>query len=629
MGASTEHTAVGEGEIRAALLRLLSSSELKRSPQLQRFLSFTVNEALNGRNRRLKEYTIGVEVFGRPASYDPRLDSLVRVEAKRLRALLDQYYASTGNSDPVRIDLPRGSYNPVFHVQSLKLDSDNPSSILDKRRLWLWPAIAAALLLCIGGIVWALRANSHSAPSRRTIAVLPFENLSSDAENEYLCFGMMDEVTTNLAEQPTLRVIARTSSSRFKRGDDIAKIARELKADAILEGSVSKWENRVRVTAQLINASDSVHLWAENFEREGKDPLVVQNEVSREIANAVVRRLIRNSSAEQYSMRYSSNPEANRLYWKGLYLRAPMGRTNWRNDLTKSAEYLENAVRTDDRFAQAYAALADVYVSLGWERGGGPMTRELMTRGRLAAERALALDETLAEAYGALGTIQFFFDYAPIAAEKSFQRALELNPNDGKARMWYAYALAMQRRSTEAIAQASQARELDPLSFTATTHLAVVCYFSRNYDEAMRLVNETSEVADTAPVHGLRGMILESNQNYSEAIVEYQAGLRIVPTHPYIKGMLGHAYAMSGQKDRAVALLRDARLPFEQGGLTDLKLAYIYIGLGEQEVALQHLERDYDERDPELPYINADPVFDPVRNHPRFTALLVKMGLSR
>lgn len=621
----TEKADVTTADVRAALRRIVSSAEFSRSPQLQRFLTFVANEALSGRGSRLKEYTIGVEVFARPASYDPRLDSLVRVEAKRLRDLLEHYYQSNGESDRVRIELPRGSYVPVFHVRKIEADAaESPKA----RRwpAWMLLPIATALLTGMSAYFWMAR---QETPHTRTVAVLPFENLSNDPENEYLCFGLVDEVTTELAKHQNLRVIARTSSSRFKHGDDIATIARQLKVDAIVEGSISRWGDRVRVTAQLINASDSVHLWAENFERSGKDPLIVQNEVSSEIADAIVRRLLGNGSSGQHSIGYSSNKEANRLYWKGAYLRTPMGKTNWRKDLAKSAEYLESAVEKDGRFAQAFAALSDIYVSLGWERGGGPITRDFMSRGRHAAERALALDETLAEAYGALGAIQFFYDYDPAAAEKSFQRALNLNPNDAKARMWYAYALTMQRRPAEAMAQARQAKELDPLSFTATTHLAAVCYFSRNYDEATRVVFETSEVADTAPVHGLRGMILERQQKYREAISEYQAGLRIVPNHPYIKGMMGHAYAMSGQRDQATALLKDAGLPYEQGGLTDLKQAYIYLALGQQDLALQHLERDYEQRDPELPYINADPVFDLVRNDPRFTALVAKMGLSR
>jgi tetratricopeptide (TPR) repeat protein len=306
-----------------------------------------------------------------------------------------------------------------------------------------------------------------------------------------------------------------------------------------------------------------------------------------------------------------------------------MGRANWRNDLVKCAEYFERAVQKDQDFALAYSALADVYVSLAWERGGNPVTREFMERGRRAAMRALELDSNLAEARGALGTIQFFYEYNPPAAEKSFLQALQSDPSHGKARMWFAYALVMQGRSEEAISQALQAKALDPLSYVATTHLAVVYYFSRHYDEALKLVRGTLEVANTAPAHGLAGMIFAARRMYAEAIDEYDAGLGLVPTHSYIKGMLGHSLALSGRKEEARRLLNDASLSFEEGGLSDLKLSYIYLALGDRDRALEHLERDFEQRDPELPFINVDPVFDPVRSEPRFVALLRKIGLAR
>ncbi len=193
--------------------------------------------------------------------------------------------------------------------------------------------------------------------------------------------------------------------------------------------------------------------------------------------------------------------------------------------------------------------------------------------------------------------------------------------------MWYAYALVMQGRAAEALIQATEARELDPLSYLATTHLAVVHYFGRRNDEAIRLVRETLQVADTAPAHGLLGMAYEVQGNFDAAIAAYQAGLRLVPNHSYIRAMLGHAYAKSGRKKEARALLQSRNRQFEQGGLSDLKASYIYIGLGQTDAALSLLERDFEQHDPELPYINADPVFDPIRNHPRFIALIAKMGL--
>jgi TolB-like protein len=618
-------------EVQAALDHVTQSGPFLRSRQLQRMLRFLVEETLAGRGERLKEYVIGVEVFGRPDSYDPRLDSLVRVEARRLRTALDQYYAKEGTSDPLVLELAKGSYIPSFRNRLPEPEVEPALSPVRLRIGWVrLAAVAALVLVSAGFLFYRLAGRSHaSLPPNPAIAILPFDNFSSEAENGYFCFGLMDQITTELARAGELRVVARTSAANFKRGDDIESIARKLNADAVLEGSVRRSADRILVTAQLINGADGFHMWSEMYERPAGDLLLVQDEIAQLVTQAVRQHLTGNTGKTAPPVRYSTDAEANQLYWKGSYLRTSMGKTNWRNDLLKSADYFEQAAQKDERFALAYAALADIYVSLAWERGGGATTRDFMTRGRHAAIRALELDHLLAVAHGALGTIQFFYDYDPITAEKSFRSALQSDPNDGKARMWYAYALIMQRRFDEAIAQARQARELDPMSYVSTTHLAVVYYFARRYDEAARLTREALEVTDTAPAHGLRGMILETQRKYSDAIAEYKAGLALVPNHAYIKGMLGHAYAMSGQGDLATRLLADGKLAFEQGGLSDLKLAYIYVALGDRSRAFQHLERDYEQRDPELPYINVDPVFDAVRDDPRFTAILKNMGLAR
>jgi len=618
-------------EVRSALERVLTCDGFQRSPQMQRFLRFIVEESLAGHQNRLKEYVVATEVFGRPSDYDPRVDSLVRVEAHRLRNLLDAHYRAEGREDPVVIELAKGSYVPSFHHR-VEAAATPTEVAVDRRprrpQAWLIAPAALALAL-VGLLLYRLSAPTpHRLPANPTIAVLPFDNLSTDPENQFFCFGLMDEITTDLARTGELRVVARTSAASFKRGDDIATIGRQLKADAVLEGSVQRNNGRVRVTVQLINTADSLHLWSDTYERSSADSLRAQDEIARTVSDAVRPHLTGSRAGEPHRPAFSADSEANRLYWKGSYFQSPMGKTGWRKDLTASADYFEQAVRRDPQFALAYAALADVYISLAWERGGGESTRDFMTRGRQAAERALQIDGNLAEAYAALGTVQFFYDYDREAAEKSFQRALQLDPNDGKARMWYAHALATQRRPDEALAQAQQASELDPLSYVATTHWAVVNYLARRNDKTIRIVRETLRVADTAPGHGVLGMAYEVQHNYDAAIAEYQAGLRLVPNHAYIKGMLGHAYAKSGRIQEAKLLLKDANAGFENGGLSDLRVAYIYMGLGDYDRVFQLLERDYEQRDPDLPYINADPVFDPVRDDPRFVALLRKMHLS-
>jgi TolB-like protein/Flp pilus assembly protein TadD len=628
MQPSTELADVTVTEIRAALQRIVSSKEFLRSPQLQRLLTFVVNEKVGGRAERLKEYTLGVEVFARPASYDPRLDSLVRVEVKRLRTLLDRYYETDGKSDRLRIELPRGAYVPTFSLRPDEATQANSPGRTRWLLSWKFLLVVAAALMVLAAYA-GLRLRSQMLPAHRTIAVLPFENLSSDPENEYLCFGLVDEVTTDLAKHQSLRVIARTSASQFKRGDDIATIARQLKADTILEGSVSKWGDKVRVTAQLINSADSVHLWAENFERDGNDPLKAQNEVSQEIANAIALKLVRDGQPAQRAVQYSRDPEANRLYWKGAYFRKPIGTQNWRQNLAKSAEFLQQAVQKDPQFAAGYSALADVCATMGWESSGFRDTEERMACAREAANHALALDDTLSEAYAALGTVQFSYDYDRAAAEKSFQRALQLNPSDARAHMWYAVALAPLGKFEQSRSQARQAKELDPLSFATANQLAFIEYLARRYDDAMRVAREILDTEPTiASSHAILGVALEAKGNHENAISEYKQAVAINPNQQYSIGRLGRLYAIMGRRDEAQQLLSQIEANRGTGVTSDVYEAYIYLGLQDFDSAFRHLDLAYARHDPDLPFIAVDPIFDPVRSDPRYVAILNKIGLA-
>jgi len=630
MQTAKEQTEVSTSQIRSALERVVSSTAFHRSPQLQRLLSFLIEESLAGRGERLKEYVLGVEVFARPPSYDPRLDALVRVEAKRLRSVLDEYYSAEGSGDLIRIELPKGSYRPIFHFQPACRSSAATSQLEKPNRTWQWLSLGITALLLTAVIVYTgIRLRTPRPSEIHTVAVLPLENLSSDPENEYFCFGLVDELTTLLAKSGHLRVIARTSASQFKRGDDISSIAQKLKVEAVLEGSVSKIKGHVRVTMQLINAADSVHLWAETYERDDTDSLRVQAEISKAVALAVSHYLTPNELSISEHHRYSADPEANRLYWKGEYFHSPIGKKAWKENLDKSAEFLEQAVQKDPQFATAYSALADVNATLAYESGGGPATAMHMSRARQAAMRALELDNTMSEAYGVLGTVQFSWDYDHAAAEKSFQRALELNPSDARAHMWYTVALAPQHRFEESLRQARLARDLDPLSFATSNHLAAMTYFTKHYDEAMQLARETIEIdARIGAPHAILGMGYEAKQKFDEAIAEYQLGLRLAPNHGFMTGRLGHALAMAKRTDEVQLLLLRIKPQLETESFSDLYTAYIYLGLRDWDSVFQHLDRAYERHDPDLPFINVDPIFDPVRSDPRFAALLQKLRLA-
>ena len=622
MRASAEQSEIPVKQKRAALNRVVSSKLFHKSPQLQRLLTYVVDETLAGRSDHLKEYSIGTEVFARPASYDPRLDSLVRVEAKRLRMLLDEYYSSEGESDPVRIEVPKGAYVPSFTASVTKEAKGYG--------LRLWGLVLASLALFASGL-WFLvarRATSSSDRSLRTVAVLPFENLSGDHDNDYFCFGLMDGITTDLAKHGDLRVIARTTASRFNRKDDIASISKRLNADAIVEGSVSRWGSKVRITAQLINSADSVHLWAETYERNGSDPLIVQNEVARAVARAVSLKLAP-TSREVAATQYSSDAEANKLYWKGGYFRVPRGRSHWREDLQKSAAFLEQATERDPQFALAFAALSDVYAQLAFEGNGGPVNADNAARVRRTALRALELDSNSAEALGSLAVVQAFYDWDWRSAEQNFQRALALAPQNARVQGWYALALIPQGRLQEALNRTKLARELDPLSFTLNNNLGVILYLAGDLERSEQCAKESLTVEpDFAPAYALYGMIHERRRQYVDAASDFRQGLVYSPGHSFMKGRLGHALALSGERAKAAELVAEMVDRRDPSNYSDVHIAYVYEGLGDSEAVFKHLERAFQRRDPDLPYISVDPIFEPLRENSRFVEVLHKIGLS-
>jgi TolB-like protein/Flp pilus assembly protein TadD len=625
-------SAIPAQQVQSELDRVVCSTSLEHSPQLQRFLRFIVEETLAGRGSRLKEYVVGLEVFGRPTGYDPRLDSLVRVEAKRLRDALENYYAGEGKEDKIHIDFLRGSYAPSFRLAEISTTEVGAQSPKVRRSIYLWMWTSAALigLIAIACAVVILRRQTPGVATVRTIAVLPFENLSDDPENEFLCFGLVDEITTNLAKIEHLRVIARTSSSQFSRKDDIATIASRLKADAVLEGSISRSGNHLRITAQLINAGDSLHIWAQSYDRQADDPLQIQNEVSRAVANGVAIRLGVPTGKNVLTPRYSSSALANELYWKGVYFRTQRGKEDWRKDLEKSASFLEQAIQRDQTLAPAYEVLSDVYVNLAFESNGGSITRNYVDRCRAAANRAIDLDSNSSQAHVSLAVVQAFYDWNWPAAEKSFVRALVLNPNNAKARSWYALALHPQRRFDEAIEQARMATELDPLSFQVSNILGISYYLARNNKLAMQCAQQTLQVDPRfSAAYALTGMALEQDRKYDLAIIEYQKGLAISPEHSFLQGRLGHSYAMAGRKAEAKRVLDEMLAKRDAANLSDLHIAYIYAGLQDTNAVFDQMERAYGRHDPDLPYFNADPILDSYRNDSRFVEMQRKMGLPQ
>jgi serine/threonine-protein kinase len=484
--------------------------------------------------------------------------------------------------------------------------------------------LAVVLALAVGLNVAKLRDRllGVAAPPRiESLAVLPLENLSRDPEQEYFADGMTDALIAELGQIGSLRVISRTSAMRYKKTDKpLPQIARELNVDALIEGSVLRSGDRVRVTAQLIGAVPERHLWARSYERDLRDVLTLQSEVAQAIANEIRIKVTPQVQARLARARPVS-PEAHEAYLKGLYYR------NLRTEdgLKKSIDSLQQAIEKDPGYALAYVGLADSYsVLTSW---GLMAPREAYPRAKAAALKALELDETLAEAHASLGVVSNEYDWDWVGAEKEFKRAIELNPGYAFARHAYAEYLSQMGRHNEAIAEIKRAQELDPLSLAINAIVGYVFFHARRYDEAIAQYRSTLELnAGFYPAHLFLGWAYEQQKLYDEAISEYRKAIALEQGSPRVAAYLALGYAAAGKRTEALKIISNLRQLSKQRYVSPYGIAQVYTALGDFDQAFAWLEKAYEERPYELLYLKVDPRNDPLRSDPRFQDLLRRMN---
>jgi TolB-like protein/Tfp pilus assembly protein PilF len=602
------------------LKRIVASPSFITSPQLCRFLRFVVAREVGGQGDQLKEYSVGLEVFGKDASFDPRIDPVVRTEARRLRHKLAEYYDNAGQSDEVEIDLPKGGYRPVFSLRPVapSLPTSEPISAGFLR---LKSLIIAALLLAaaIAGVYWlAMRSKPSSAVSPLpSIAVLPLENLSSDPEQEYFSDGMTDELITDLAKIRGLRVISRTSVLRFKKGKrPLAEIAQQLGVDYVVEGTILPAGDRMRITAQLIAARNEHHVWAESYQRNRGDALALQGEVARTIAAQINIRV-----TPQEQGRLSSRPvqhEAQEHYLKGRFY--------WHSRdpelVQKSVEYFNQAIARDPGYALAYAGLGDAYQVIA-SRGGG-LLNDNLERARTAAKKAIELDGNLGEAHACLGGI-YISDWNWQDAEREFRKAIELSPSYPTAHSWYGDLLGDLGRTEESLAEARRALELDPLSPGANSFLGVALFNAKQYDPAIRQLQQTVEAFPRMMVaHLYLSLAYAGKRMYPEAIQTAQKVMNLTNGAPDAIGLLGYAQSAAGNKKEAQRLLDDV---IARKIDSPFILAGLYMDVGDKERALGWLEKGITEHSHLIEVIKVSPVFAGLHEDAKFTTLLKRMKL--
>lgn len=506
-------------------------------------------------------------------------------------------------------------------------DADLAAIPPSRRHAWVY-IVAIGACISIGlfflGRYTAGNKTTAGAPdqlSAKSIAVLPFDNLSRDPDNAFFAEGVQDEILTRLAKVADLKVIARTSTQKFKSAPpDLREVAKQLDVTNILEGSVQKVNDEVRVNVQLINALTNAHLWAEIYDRKLTDIFAVESDIAKTIADTLQAKL---TGAEKQMMvsQPTTDTAAYELYHKG---RSLWGKRTGDN-IPKAIAFFEQAIARDPNYALAYAGLASAYILSPFYTGAD--RREAGSKAKEAALKALRLDPNLAEAHAALGKVLFFSEIDLAGATREYKRAIELKPNDADAHHWFSNdSLAALGQFDEAIAEGKRSVELDPLSIVINADLGETFFYARRFDESVAQLRKTLEIDPTSfYAHYNLGIALQAKGDLSGAITEYEKAKQLNDS-PTVATFCAQAKAHAGDKDAARRMLSELDKISQQREVVGYLRALLYLSLNNKEEALRWLEQGYEERDgSNICWINVDPLLDQLNGDPRFEALVQKV----
>ncbi len=461
-------------------------------------------------------------------------------------------------------------------------------------------------------------------PRIRSLAVLPLESLSPNTEEEYFADGMTDALITTLAQIGMLRVISRTSVMRYKGArKSLPEIARELNVDAVIEGTVTRSGNRVRITAQLIHSATDTHLWARSYESDLRDVLTLQSDVASSIAQEIQIQLTPQEKA-RLAKTSRVDPEAYETFLKGRYhwyKRSP-------DALKRALDYLNQAITKDPTYALAHAGLADAYNSLGWDLFAVMAPADSFPKAKAAANRALELDPNCAEAHAALGWAATAYDFDWIAAEREYQRAIELKPQYGPVHIWYSHFLKAMGRPKESSAESRRALECDPLGLVLNMHMGWHYLYLRDYQQAIEQLTRTLELdPGFIPARMFLGEAYEQTGMFAEAIAEFEEATNLGNRHPIYLAGLGHAYAVSGKRDETHRTIQELDRLSQQRFVPARGVAEIYMGLGDNEQAFTWLDKALEQRNGWLIHMKENQRYDGLRNDTRYKDLVRRMNL--
>jgi len=613
----------------------IASSRTFRSAVGQRhFLRFAVTEALQGRGHLLKEYSIGIAVFRKKESFDPRLDSIVRTEARKLRARLAKYFESEGKDDTLRIHFPLGKYTPTFQQISRNSKAgDEESRVLARRNepsdcdcqtstpgaLGLSPPSRKSSPLL------APHMNSRHRQALR-IAVLPFGNRSAEKRDEFFSDGLTDELSHAFANIKGLEIVARTSAFQFKgQPMDVREIGRKLNVDAVIEGSVRRAGNRLRILAQLDDASSGNTVWSASYDRKLSQLFAVQREISTTITRELGihfddRQPLIGVNGSSYDFAASS-PVLYEEYLQGQYF--------WNRHTVEDFEAaigcFQRVIAKEAKFARAYTSLAYCYVMLPMMKAILPS--EFIPKIRLAASTALEIDSSAGGAYFALA-LPLIHDFDWSAAGDAFRRGLELCPSDVIGHAWHGTYLMSVGRSEEALSEQEKVLELDPASVPALFSYAQTLYYLRRYDEAIEQFRKALALNPSFPrEHAGLGLSCVHKGSYMRGIAELESAQELTPGLGRVRSNLGYAYAVSGNRAKALEILNELLRLFSPNSFPAAMIAEVYIGLADKDRAFEWLHKAVDQKDLAV-FLKTDPLYDPLRPDPRFATLLRRMNLA-
>ena len=500
-----------------------------------------------------------------------------------------------------------------------------PAATGQKKHAWIYVAIVGAVLsiglFFLGRYGFRNASPSSSELPPKSIAVLPFDNLSEEKGNAYFAEGIQDEILTRLAKVADLKVISRTSTQHFKSApDNLPQIAKQLGVMHILEGSVQKANDQVRVNVQLINALTDAHLWADTFDRKLTDIFAVETEIAKTIADTLQAKLT-GSEKNAISKKPTENPAAHELYLQGRYFWSKRSAAN----LQKSIDYFNQAIAQDPNYALAYAGLAQAWMVLPAYNGGAPV--ECKPHAEAAARKALSLDETLSDAVAVLASIKAEYDFDFPSARAEYERAIQLNPNDATARHWFSTdCLATTGDHVSELAEMQRAAELDPLSLVINTNLGNAYLHNNRLDEAIAQFRKAIEMDPNFYfAQWSYGQALMLQKKIPEAIAQFEKAASITDD-PIPLAMLGLGYGVSGRRDDAQKILAKLVESRAQRFTPAYSLALVCLGLGDQDQAINWLEESYREHDGNnIAAIRIDPSLAPLHGNPRFEALAEKI----